>query len=241
MRLDQYLVQKGFETSRERAKRSIKNGLVKVNDTIQTKVSTVITEDDRVKVIDTALKRVSQGATKLEKMLLNFDLDLNYKKALDIGASTGGFTEVLLEQGVEKVISLDIGTDQLHSSLAANSRVISMEGTDFREIGSDALPFQPEVIVCDVSFISITEILRSIKEKWDGPLEFLGLIKPQFEMTERFKVKNGIIKNEKWRTQAINKTKLCATELGFKQNGEIIVAAGDGIQKNIEYGIHLSL
>ncbi|MFT5337522.1 MAG: 23S rRNA (cytidine1920-2'-O)/16S rRNA (cytidine1409-2'-O)-methyltransferase, partial [Luteibaculaceae bacterium] len=154
---------------------------------------------------------------------------------------TGGFTEVLLEHDIEKVLSIDTGTDLLHSKLLSNAKVTNLDNCDFRKLTTSDLPFQPNVVVCDVSLISLTEIIKVCRTMLRGEYHFFGLIKPQFEMTEKFRVKNGIVKTDKWRIQAINKITLTAKELGFQQHGEVSTVAGDGVTTNLEYGIHLSI
>ena len=238
-RLDQYLVKKGHEASRERAKRTIQAGLVKINDVPVTKASFLVSDTDRIVVLNSALNLVSIGGEKLQRMLSIFNFSPAGKNGLDIGASTGGFTEVLLQAEADQILTIDIGTDQLHDRIRKNARVRVMESTDFRSLASSELPFPISFCVCDVSFISLVEILKHACKIIPNSFDFLGLIKPQFEQNQRIKTKKGIIKNEKIRQHALRKVITEATALGYRVDCQPEIVSGDGKTKNYEYGILL--
>jgi 23S rRNA (cytidine1920-2'-O)/16S rRNA (cytidine1409-2'-O)-methyltransferase len=238
MRLDLFLLQKGFEKSRERAKVLISEGAVTVNAKIVTKPSLNIDDSDCVEVTDEVtdtLKYVSRGGLKLEFALTAFEICAKDCVCIDIGASTGGFTDCLLQNGAKLVYAVDVGTDQLDPTLRGDSRVISLEQ---QNILSEDFPHEdPDLIVCDVSFISVTKILPRIKSlmsinKTNENCKALILIKPQFEIPGKHK--NGIIKSGKERALAVENVKNTAQALGLVVCGvkECPVNGKDG---NVEY------
>ena len=211
MRLDKYLTDNGFFPSREKAQTAIKHETVMVDGRIVTKPSMEITDSMKVEVIDLFNKYVSMGGLKLEKAVKDFGLDFGGKSVLDIGASTGGFTDCALQYGATSVTAVDVGTDQLVESLRDDPRVTSIENKDFRELTpEDVQNRQFDFIVSDVSFISLTYIIPYIDPflKPDGQMMFL--IKPQFEAGHSFLNKSGIVTDEKGYKTAIQKVVSCA-------------------------------
>lgn len=233
-RLDVYLVENGKSSSRALAQKLISDSSVLVNGKVQTKASFPICRDDEVVVLDNKLLNyVSRGALKLETALDEFELDVNGLTALDIGASTGGFTDVLLQRGAQKVYAVENGNGQLHEKLLSDSRVVSLENTDARTLTDDLVP-KCDIVVMDVSFISQTLLHKAVSERLKDGGVFISLIKPQFEAGRSSLNKKGIVKDEKVRRKVIDKV----IESG-KQNGleflkccQSKITGGDG---NIEY------
>lgn len=235
MRLDKYLIENNFFTSREKAQKAIKHNTVKVNGTIVTKASLDITETMEVEVIDIFNKYVSMGGLKLEKAIEDFELNMQGKTVLDIGASTGGFTDCALQHGAEFVVSVDVGSNQLVESLKNDPRVLSLENKDFRELTpADINNRTFDFIVSDVSFISLTYILPYCRQflKPDGIMMFL--IKPQFEAGPSFLSKSGIVVDEKGYKVAINKVVSEALNQRFNLNN-LSVSTLFEQHKNVEF------
>lgn len=234
MRLDVYLTEKGLADSRQRAKIMITGGFVQLNGKPVTKPSCDIGETDLVLVSGDPIGYVSRGALKLKAAFEAFSLSADGKIAADIGASTGGFTEYLLEQGAAKVYAVDAGIDQLSPKLRANVRVVSMEKYNARKLTLDDFDGGVDVAVMDVSFISQTLILPALTEIMKDVSYFVGLIKPQFEAGRDAIGKGGIVKNPVSRAMAIRKVIDCAAEHGLAFCGLIVspIQGGDG---NTEY------
>lgn len=206
MRLDKYLVERNFFSSREKAQTAIKHKTVKVNNEICTKASTEVDESVNIEVIEIFNKYVSMGGLKLEKAINEFALDFNGKKVLDIGSSTGGFTDCALQHGADFVYAIDVGTNQLDNSLRHNPKVKSIENKDFRELTKEDVDSQDfDFIVSDVSFISLTLIIPNIGKflKTNGLV--MLLIKPQFEAGQSFLNRSGIVTEEKGYKVAIQR------------------------------------
>ncbi len=206
MRLDKYLTDNGFFPSREKAQTAIKHETVMVDGRIVTKASIEITEAMRVEVIDLFNKYVSMGGLKLEKAIKDFGLDFSGKTVLDIGSSTGGFTDCALQHGAASVTAVDVGTAQLVESLLHHPKVTSLENKDFRDLKPEDVQNQQfDFIVSDVSFISLTYIIPNIDPflKPDGQMMFL--IKPQFEAGPSFLSRSGIVTDEKGYKTAIQR------------------------------------
>ncbi len=194
MRLDLYLFKNGLVKSRQEAKNLILAGSVKVNGKIQTKPSADI-DDDTVDICGDICPYVSRGAYKLEAALDGFDIDVSGMCALDIGASTGGFTDLLLMRGAKKVYALDSGTDQLHAKLRADERVVSIEKYNARNLSKNDIAEMCDIVVMDVSFISQTYIIPNIPGVLSDGGIFVSLIKPQFEAGRENIGKGGIVKD----------------------------------------------
>lgn len=195
-RLDAELVIRGIARSRERAKEMIKAGAVTVNGRTAKKPSDETTANDIVESAETE-RYVGRGALKLEKAADVFRLDFNGKRCLDIGASTGGFTEYMLRHGAEKVYSVDVGHGQLAAALTADSRVVNMENTDIRDVLEEDIDGGVDFICADVSFISLTKILPKIAGLLKDGGTAAVLIKPQFEAGKSCIGKKGIVKDRK--------------------------------------------
>ena len=206
MRLDKYLTDNNFFPSREKAQTAIKHETVMVDGHIVTKASMDITELMKVEVIDLFNKYVSMGGLKLEKAIKDFGLDFAGKSVLDIGASTGGFTDCALQHGAASVTAVDVGTAQLVEQLRNHPNVTVFENKDFRELTAEDVDNQKfDFIVSDVSFISLTYIIPYIDSFLRQEGQMMFLIKPQFEAGPSFLSKSGIVTDEKGYKTAIQK------------------------------------
>ena len=204
MRLDILMVEKKLAKSRNVAIDLIKNGKVQVNEEIITKPAKDINPNAPIKVLEQP-KYVGRGGFKLEKALREFIINPAGLTILDIGSSTGGFTDCLLQNDAKKVYAVDVGTDQLDIKLKNDERVVSMEKTDIRNIKT--LPEKPDLAVIDVSFISLELILQEVANLLKTKAKIIALIKPQFETPKTSKDKNGIVKSEEIQEQVIEKIK----------------------------------
>lgn len=235
-RLDVYLSDNNIVKSRSLAATLIKQGSIEVNGRICTKPSFTVGDGDNVKIIGELPKYVGRGGLKLEKALAHYRLHLDGTVCIDIGASTGGFTDCMLQNGAAKVYSVDVGTDQLDEKLRNDSRVISMEKTDIRNcVGT--LP-QVDFISIDVSFISLKLVLPSAFALLKDGGECVALIKPQFEAGKAHLSKNGIVRDTKVHKKVCDDIAEFASAVGFERS-EIIpspITGGDG---NTEYLIYL--
>lgn len=196
MRADQWLVERGYYTTRARAADAIKRGCVTLNNVAVRKPGQTIPDDAVVAISDSAQTYVSRSALKLVAALDGFDLSAEGRDCLDIGASTGGFTQVLLERGAARVCSIDVGHGQLHPLLQSDHRVTSLEGINARDLDGDDLPFVPNVVVVDVSFISLSLILPAIAKVIAEEADIVLLFKPQFEVGREHIGKGGLVTDQ---------------------------------------------
>ena len=238
-RLDQFLVMKGIQESRERAKRAILAGQVFVDGKKITSPSEKIIGQEKITLGEDVLKYVSRGALKLVKATDVFQIDFSDKTVLDIGSSTGGFTEVALENGAKKVISVDVGKDLLHKKLRENKKIQLYENSDFRFIESEKIS-EANLIVTDVSFISLRLIFPKILEEFGKDVECVVLFKPQFECGEALaKQYNGVIRNSKIHKKLLSDFAEYISKLGFEITG-FDYSPITGKEGNIEYLFHLN-
>ncbi|MDR1758344.1 MAG: TlyA family RNA methyltransferase [Bacteroidales bacterium] len=234
-RLDVFLVQQGLCVSRERARVAIASGNVAVNGEVVTKPAKTIQESDEVHIADLFSRYVSLGGLKLEKAILDFHLILTGKKVLDIGASTGGFTDCALQHGAETCTCIDVGTEQMTPALKENPRVKTMEQTDFRELTTQDLDNQKyDFILADVSFISLTCLFPRFSCFLNEGGQLILLIKPQFEVGNSFLNKQGIVTYPKGYQTAILKVVTEALNHGyFLQN--LTISTLFEWPKNVEF------
>jgi len=202
-RLDKLLVDRGFVESREKAKRLIMSGVVYVDSQKVTKAGTKVKLDSDI-FIKEKPRYVSRGGFKLEKGIKVFNPDIKGKVCLDIGASTGGFTDCLLQHGAKKVYAVDVGKNQLHEKLRSDPRVVSLEKTNARYLTEKEISEKVDFVVSDVSFISVLKILPNICKLIKDNAEGIILIKPQFELSKE-EVKGGVVKDKKLHEKAIKK------------------------------------
>ena len=232
-RLDVFLVENNFFETRIKAQTEIKNGKVLVDGKVA-KPSLLVDDKSVIKVLDDTLKYVSRAGLKLEKAKQEFDLDFVDKVVLDIGSSTGGFTDFCLKNGAKKVYAVDVGTNQLHKDLRQNKKVVLMEQTDIRNTNPKDF-CDVDIAVCDVSFISLTKICNSVKEILGKNKPLVALIKPQFECGKEIAKKyKGVIKDPKIHNQVIESVVKYFKANGFSllQICQSPIKGGDG---NLEF------
>ncbi len=234
MRADSYLALNGMYESRNRAITAIKAGCVFVNGKQVDKGSFDIKETDLVEIKGESLPYVSRGGFKLKGALDEFGISCDGLVCVDIGASTGGFTDVLLKHGASKVYAVDCGRGQLHASLVNDERVVSIEGFNARELNEKVIGEKCDMAVMDVSFISQTLLHNAVGGVLKEKGRFISLIKPQFEVGRANIGKGGIVKDKESRRFAIENVIASAEKCGFSLIGlaRSSVKGGDG---NVEY------
>ena len=199
LRLDVVLTQKGLVATRSQAESYIKLGQVKINGQIATKPGQMVSDTDKIEL--TAKEQyVSRAALKLASVAAKLQLDFKDKVVLDVGSSTGGFTEFALKHGAAKVIAVELGSNQLHPSLRANKQVELHEKTDIRQFKTDQ---KIDLVLADVSFISLRQILPSVAKLAGPPALIVAMVKPQFEAEQDAVKHKGVIKNDKLRRQIL--------------------------------------
>jgi 23S rRNA (cytidine1920-2'-O)/16S rRNA (cytidine1409-2'-O)-methyltransferase len=234
-RIDKILAEKGLVSSRSQAKSLIENGDVLVNGIVVKKAGEIV--DSESEILVNAQLFVGRGALKLEEALLKFKLSVKEKIVLDVGASTGGFTEVLLNHGAKKVYAIDVGHDQLAKKLFADSRVINMEGTNIKNV--TVLPDLADAAVMDLSFISVTKVLDAVKNLLKDSGDLIVLIKPQFEAGKERLPKDGVIKDPKIQLSVLDEVVSFATSNGWIHH-ETIDSPIEGKSGNKEFLAWLS-
>jgi 23S rRNA (cytidine1920-2'-O)/16S rRNA (cytidine1409-2'-O)-methyltransferase len=213
------LVEKGLAESRAKAQALVLAGQVVVDDNRVDKPGTRVSVEAELRLKGEVLKYVSRGGLKLEAALDAFKLDPQSLVCADIGASTGGFTDCLLQRGATRVHAIDVGKAQLHQKLRADARVISREGVNARHLTDEDLPERVGALVIDVSFISLKLVLPAVLPKLDGWL--VALVKPQFEVGREGIEKGGVVKDAKLRQAAIDDMRAFVKEQGFEVLGVI--------------------
>ncbi len=234
MRIDVYIADAGLVSSRSEAKRLISEGAVFVNgDPVKKPAFDVSGVEDKIEIAD-MVKFASRGGVKLEAALTAFGIDCCGKLCLDVGASSGGFTDCLLSHGAEHVTAVDSGSGQLISRLQKDSRVTSFENYNARYMESSDFGYSPTLAVMDVSFISATYIIEPLSRVLPVGGDFICLIKPQFEVGRQGLSKGGIVKDARLRDMAVKKVVDFALQNGFTNLGliESPIKGGDG---NTEY------
>ena len=237
-RLDLYLVENGFTESREKAKALIMSGIVYVNDQKELKAGRDLKVDDIVEVRGSTLKYVSRGGLKLEKAMQEFPIDLTDCTCMDIGASTGGFTDCMLQNGAKKVYSIDVGYGQLAWKLRSDERVVNMERTNFRYVTHEQIPEEIDFASVDVSFISLKIILPVMYELLKENGEAVCLIKPQFEAGREKVGKKGVVRDVNVHIEVIENIVGFAASQKFKVLG-LSFSPVKGPEGNIEYLVYL--
>jgi 23S rRNA (cytidine1920-2'-O)/16S rRNA (cytidine1409-2'-O)-methyltransferase len=237
-RLDKLLVDRGLVKSRERAHALIMEGKVLVEGRAVTKAGTMVTLDSDIDLKEEDIPYVSRGGLKLEAALSHFGINPSGKVCMDIGCSTGGFTDCLLKKGAGKVYAIDVGYGQFDWSLRGVTRIILLEKTNIRYLEKEAVPDLIDLAVVDVSFISLLKVLPKILEFLKGDGEVLALIKPQFEVGKGMVGKGGIVKDEAQRMAAVESIREGAEMSGLRTLGTF-ESPVRGRKGNTEYFIHL--
>ena len=238
-RLDIALFEQGFAEIREKAKALIMSGIVYVNDQKEIKAGRDIKPGDIIEVRGSTLKYVSRGGLKLEKAMESFPIDLNDKLCMDIGASTGGFTDCMLQNGAVKVYSIDVGYGQLAWKLRTDERVINLERTNFRYLTKEIVTDDIDFASIDVSFISLKKILPVLYGFLRDNGECVALIKPQFEAGREKVGKKGVVRELSTHIEVITEIVNFAFETGFSVLG-LDFSPIRGPEGNIEYLLYIS-
>ena len=236
-RIDNILVEKGYFSSRQKAKYAIEEKCVYVNGILVEKSGKVFEEDCKIEVRGETLPFVSRGGLKLDKAIKQFKISLQNKKCIDIGASTGGFTDCMLQNEAKTVYAIDVGHNQLAKELVNDKRVVNLEGINIKDIEVEEFE-KVDFISTDVSFISLTNVLDKAYKLLKDNGEMVILIKPQFEAGKEFINKNGVVKDKKVHLRVIEKVLLFANSLGFKIE-QIDYSPIKGPAGNIEYIVYM--
>lgn len=239
-RLDVYLVNKGYFDSREKARRAIMEGMVVVNGAVEDKPGFQVDQNAEIEIKGNPLPYVSRGGLKLEKAIREFGIDLAGKVCLDIGASTGGFTDCMLQNGAGRVYAVDVGYGQLAWRLRNDSRVVVMERTNFRYVTPGDIDEQVDFATADVSFISLTKIIPPAKQLLKDGGSMVCLIKPQFEAGREKVGKKGVVRDPSVHMEVIYKIIEFSKNSGFVIKG-LSYSPIKGPEGNIEYLLYMAL
>lgn len=239
-RLDIFLTEKNFFDSRARAKAMIMAGKILVNGQKIDKAGTLIADDAEIRILGEEMPFVSRGGLKLQKALDVFKIILSGKIAADVGASTGGFTDCMLQHGAKKIYAIDVGYGQLAWKLRSNVNVINMERTNIRNVTRQDFYYGlPEFISIDVAFISLEKVLPIVFDVLNDSGEVVALIKPQFEAGREHVGKKGVVRDKKIHAAVIEKILNFAAEVGFAVRG-LDFSPVKGPEGNIEYLAHFA-
>ncbi len=239
IRLDQLLIEKGIFTSRERAKAAIMSGKVFVDGNRVDKAGEKVSEESSIEYKGEKMPYVSRGGYKLAKAINEFSIDLRDKKCMDIGASTGGFTDCMLQNGAVKVYSIDVGYGQLAWKLRTDSRVVCMERTNFRYVTKAEIPEEIDFASIDVSFISLKKIIPTALDLMEPTGKIVALIKPQFEAGREKVGKKGVVRDKGTHSEVIKSIVdfLCDKNLSILGLSYSPIKGPEG---NIEYLVYFS-
>ncbi len=237
-RLDKILIDKGIAASRERARALIMGGKVLVNGMPVTKAGSLVDRNAGIGLKGEDIPYVSRGGLKLEAAVEHFAVPLKDKTAMDVGASTGGFTDCMLQHGAHKVYCIDVGYGQLAWKLRQDPRVVLIERTNIRYLERERIPDEIDLVTIDVSFISLVKAVPKVLEFLKRGGEIIALIKPQFEVGKGEVDKGGVIKDEAKRSRAVEQVKGALEALGLETIG-IIQSPVPGQKGNIEFLIYM--
>jgi 23S rRNA (cytidine1920-2'-O)/16S rRNA (cytidine1409-2'-O)-methyltransferase len=237
-RLDKLLVDKGFVQSPERAKTIILAGKVMVGDQMIDKAGTFVERDSRIRVMERDHPYVSRGGLKLEEALREFQLDPRGKVAMDIGASTGGFTDCLLQKGVEKVYAVDVGYGQLAWKLRQDPRVVNLERKNIRYLKPQEIGEKVDLVVIDTSFISVEKFLPNLIPMVREGGEIVALLKPQFEVGKGEVGKGGVVRDKRKHREVLDRISRFSESIGLQVRGTV-ESPLPGPKGNREFFIYL--
>lgn len=238
IRLDKLLFDRGFVESREKAKALILAGEVTVNGMKVDKAGMSVRSDAALEILK-KMPYVSRGGLKLKHAIDTFGIDVEDKIAMDIGASTGGFTDCLLQHGAKKVYAIDVGYGQIDLKLRNDARVALLEKTNIRYLDKNAAPDIIDIITIDVSFISLLKVIPKALEFLKASGEIIALIKPQFEVERKDVRKGGVVRDEAKRFDVIEKIKTAVSDMGLEVKG-LTESPVRGPKGNVEFFIYLS-
>ena len=230
IRLDLALEQRGLVPSRARARDAILRGTVTINGATADKPNRMVGHDDKLALSDPAANYVSRAALKLVAGLEAGDIDPAGKTCIDVGASTGGFTQVLMERGARRIYAVDVGHDQLHERLKGSDRVVSMEGVNARDVTAEMIPEPIDLLVSDVSFVSVTKVLAAPLALCAPRADAVILFKPQFEVGRQNVGKGGIVHDQDAIDAALAEVIAFMDAQGFRHHHSVTspIAGGDG-------------
>lgn len=237
-RIDKLLLERGLVTSREKAKALVMAGQVIVNDKRVDKAGDMVPVEADIRIKGEQMPFVSRGGLKLEHALNHFNIDPGGKTAVDVGASTGGFTDCLLQRGISKVYAVDVGYGQMDLKVKDNERVVSIERTNIRDMSRDNIPEEVDIAVIDVSFISLIKVLPHVIPLLKEKGEIIALIKPQFEVGKGEVGKGGIVRDDKKVEKVLDDVRRFSEESGLEVSG-LTPSPILGAKGNREFLIHL--
>ena len=233
MRIDQLLVARGLFDTRARAQAAIEAGLVRVGGVVVRKPAERVSETAEIDA-QPAHPWVGRGALKLDHALTLWPIAVEGRTVLDVGASTGGFTEVCLSRGAARVFAVDVGTGQMHARVAADPRVVNLEQTDARDLTTALIPQAPQLIVCDASFIGLAKVLPAAMSLAAPEADLVTLVKPQFEATRPGGTKKGVVRDLAAQVDALSAVSAWLEAAGWpvQATAESPITGGDG---NVEF------
>jgi 23S rRNA (cytidine1920-2'-O)/16S rRNA (cytidine1409-2'-O)-methyltransferase len=234
IRLDRLLVERSLAESRERAQALILSGQVLVNERKIDKAGALVSGETEIRILGETLRYVSRGGLKLEHALHEFKISVTGKNAVDVGASTGGFTDCLLQHGCAKVYAIDVGYGQLAWKLRQDPRVIVIERANIRVMDPALIPEQADIAVIDVSFISLEKVIPPVLGLLKPSAEIIALIKPQFEVGKESVGKGGIVKDEAARRAAVERIAAFVKDQGLVVRG-VVPSPITGQDGNVEF------
>jgi 23S rRNA (cytidine1920-2'-O)/16S rRNA (cytidine1409-2'-O)-methyltransferase len=239
-RLDAELVHRGLARSREQARALVEDGRVLLGGVVATKPATQVDASASLAVRESpdGPDYVSRGAHKLVGALDAFAIDVVGRRALDAGASTGGFTDVLLRRGIAAVLAVDVGYGQLAWPIRSDERVVVLERTNVRDLTADLLPFRPDLVVGDLSFISLALVLPALVRVATDDADLVLMVKPQFEVGRELVGTGGVVRDPALRSDAVRKIAAAALDLGLGTVG-VVASPLPGPSGNVEYFLHL--
>lgn len=237
VRIDRLLVDRGLVSSREKAQARVIAGEVLVDEQKVEKPGHAVLEDCEIRLLGEPPPYVSRGGFKLQGALDHFEIDVRGRVCLDVGASTGGFTDCLLQRGARRVYAVDAGANQLDWKLRRDERVVVHEKVNARYLGREIVPQPVSFACCDVSFISATLILPALPPLMDVAADLVILVKPQFEVDKGEVGKGGIVKDPALHQKSVDRVRLAAGDIGFTIKG-VIDSPILGAEGNREYLLH---
>jgi len=237
-RIDKLLLERGLVTSREKAKALIMAGQVIVNDRRVDKAGEMVPGEADIRIKGDQMPFVSRGGLKLDHAINHFHIDLTGKAAVDVGASTGGFTDCLLQRGICKVYAVDVGYGQMDLKVKNDARVVPIERTNIRDMNRDNIPEEVDIAVIDVSFISLVKVLPHVIPLLKEKGEIIALIKPQFEVGKGEVGKGGIVRDDKKVEKVLHDVRAFSEESGLEVRG-LTPSPILGAKGNREFLIHL--
>jgi len=240
LRLDRLLVERGLVASRERGQALILAGQVLINGQKVEKAGSLVPGDADIRILGGQMPYVSRGGLKLEKALREFTIEVNGRIAVDVGASTGGFTDCLLQHGAKKVYAVDVGYGQMAWKIRQDPRVVVIERTNIRDIDPVLIPEKADIVVIDTSFISLEKVIPSVLQFLNRGAGIIALIKPQFEVGKKQVGKGGIVRDETAREATKDRIVAFVEEQGFVVKG-VIQSPITGQDGNVEYLMHAIL